>query len=222
VSGEFRLDFPRRERVGLDEAVLSAGKTPAQLDAILEAVAQRGERVLLTRLGAEQLAALDHKWRSSLDYDPLSRTAVHGGFSVPTGSPRVAVVTAGTSDLYASREAVRTLHYHGQPTLEVNDVGVAGLWRLLERVEELRRMAVVIVAAGMDGALPSVIGGLVPGAVIALPTAVGHGVADGGRTALHAALASCAPGLAVVNIDNGYGAACAALRILSANGGGAR
>ncbi len=125
----------------------------------------------------------------------------------------MAIVMAGTSDLPVGREAARTLAYAGQPYREYTDVGVAGLWRLLERIEDIRSSPVVIVAAGMDAALVSVVGGLVSSAVIALPTSVGYGVAKGGATALHAALASCAPGISVVNIDNGYGAACAALRI---------
>ena len=120
---------------------------------------------------------------------------------------------AGTSDLPAGREAARTLAFAGQPYREYTDVGVAGLWRLLERIDDIRSSPVVIVAAGMDAALVSVVGGLVASAVIALPTSVGYGVARDGATALHAALASCAPGISVVNIDNGYGAACAALRI---------
>jgi NCAIR mutase (PurE)-related protein len=102
--------------------------------------------------------------------------------------------------------------------LTVNDLGVAGIWRLFERLESLKQMSVVIVVAGMDGALPSVVAGLVSGCVIAVPTSVGYGVANGGQTALNAALASCAPGLVAVNIDNGYGAACAALRIVQRKG----
>jgi NCAIR mutase (PurE)-related protein len=128
----------------------------------------------------------------------------------------VAIVMAGTSDLPVGREAARTLAFAGQPCREHTDIGVAGLWRLLERIEEIRSSPVVIVAAGMDAALVSVVGGLVASPVIALPTSVGYGVAKGGGPALHAALASCAPGISVVNIDNGYGAACAALRILRA------
>ncbi len=127
---------------------------------------------------------------------------------------RVAVVGAGTSDMRVCREVVRTLRYHGVAASEVYDVGVAGLWRLLERVPEIVRHPVVIAVAGMDAALVSVLGGLAPGLVIGVPTSAGYGVANHGTTALHAALASCAPGVAVVNIDNGYGAACAALRAL--------
>jgi NCAIR mutase (PurE)-related protein len=108
--------------------------------------------------------------------------------------------------VFVSREAARTLRYYGVPNLEITDVGVAGLWRLLDRVEEIRRMPVVIAVAGMDAALPTVLGGLVPGLVIGVPTSVGYGVAANGQSALHAMLASCTPGLAVMNIDNGYGA----------------
>src|SRR5262249_55878461 len=126
------------------------------------------------------------------------------------------VVGAGTSDMRICREAVRTLRYHGESASEIYDVGVAGLWRLLDRVPDIVRHPVVIAVAGMDAALISVLGGLVPGLVIGVPTSAGYGVARQGETALHAALASCAPGVPVVNIDNGYGAACAALRALGA------
>jgi pyridinium-3,5-biscarboxylic acid mononucleotide synthase len=118
-----------------------------------------------------------------------------------------------------AQEAVRTLRFSGQDAVLVADVGVAGLWRLMRRVEELNRLPILIVAAGMDAALPSVIGGLVSSVIIAVPTSVGYGVAAGGQTALNAMLASCAPGLATVNIDNGYGAACAALRVLRSQAG---
>ena len=208
------LDTARRERLGIDEAVFCAGKTTEQITVIIERFAPAGATALLTRLSQEQLSELPIAQRERLDYDSVSRTAFLGEVAPPEGEPRVAVVSAGTSDVGVAREAVRTLAYHGTAALEVYDVGVAGLWRLLERIEELREMRVVIVVAGMDAALPSVIGGQVPGAVIAVPTSVGYGVAEGGGTALNAALASCAPGVTVVNIDNGYGAACAALRIL--------
>jgi len=150
---------------------------------------------------------------AQLEFDPLSRTAILGQPHRARLTAPVAIVMAGTSDLPVGREAARTLAFAGQPYREYSDVGVAGLWRLLERIEDIRSSPVVIVAAGMDAALVSVVGGLVSSAVIALPTSVGYGVAKGGATALHAALASCAPGISVVNIDNGYGAACAALRI---------
>lgn len=150
---------------------------------------------------------------AQLEFDPLSRTAILGQSHRTLLTAPVAIVMAGTSDLPVGREAARTLAFAGQRYREYTDVGVAGLWRLLERIGDIRSSPVVIVAAGMDAALVSVVGGLVSSAVIALPTSVGYGVALGGATALHAALASCAPGISVVNIDNGYGAACAALRI---------
>ena len=115
-----------------------------------------------------------------------------------------------------ARAALRPLAYHGETATLIADVGVAGLWRLMRRLEEIRTHPVIIAAAGMDAALPSVLGGRVESAIIAVPTSVGYGVASGGRAALDALLSSCAPGLSVVNIDNGYGAACAALRLLRA------
>ena len=126
----------------------------------------------------------------------------------------IGIVTAGTSDLGVAGEAARTLAFHGYAAPIIADVGVAGLWRLLERLEEIRRLRVIIAVAGMEGALFSVLAGLVAAPVIALPSSVGYGVATGGRVALEAALASCAPGLTVVNIDNGFGAACAAIGMM--------
>ncbi|OGA31954.1 MAG: circadian phase modifier CpmA [Betaproteobacteria bacterium RIFCSPLOWO2_12_FULL_64_23] len=213
---EVRPDASRGERVGLDEAIFCAGKSAGQIEVILAEARKRGARLLLTRLGAEQLHALSDNARAALAYDALSRTAFFGAAHASKGEPRVVILSAGTSDLPAAREAERTLAWYGEAAAEFHDVGVAGLWRLTERLEEIRRFPVLIVAAGMDAALLSVVGGLVRGCVIGLPTSVGYGVASGGRTALDAMLASCAPGLAVVNIDNGYGAACTALRMLRA------
>ena len=210
------LDFDRAQRLGFDEAMFCAGKAAEQIATILQRVAERGGCMLLTRLEAGAFAELPGDVRGRLDYEALSGTAYFGDVAVPARSGQVAVVGAGTSDMGVCREAVRTLGYHGIKASEVYDVGVAGLWRLLERVPEIVRHPVVIAVAGMDAALVSVLGGLVPGLVIGVPTSVGYGVANRGETALHAALASCAPGVPVVNIDNGYGAACAAIRALRA------
>ncbi len=212
VAEEFVLDFTRPERIGLEETIYAAGKSAAQIDAILTAAAERGARLFLTRLDLDKRAALQH----DLDYCPVSRTAVFGTPNRVSGAAHVAIVAAGTSDVPVAREAERTLAYAGVAATLVADVGVAGLWRLQRRLDEIRAHPVVIVAAGMDAALPSVLGGLVPGALIAVPTSVGYGVAEGGRAALDAVLASCAPGITVCNIDNGYGAACAAMRVLRA------
>lgn len=211
---EFLLDYARAERIGFGEAVFCAGKSPAQIACILEEAEVRGASLLLTRLDAARFAALPPGSRERLDYDRVSGTAILGAAPAPRAGGRVAVVTAGTSDVPVAREALRTLGFNGVEAEMIADVGVAGLWRLLARLDEIRAAPVVIVAAGMDAALPSVVAGLVPGCVIAVPTSVGYGVAAGGHAALNAILASCAPGIVTVNIDNGYGAACAALRIL--------
>ncbi|MDE0202339.1 MAG: nickel pincer cofactor biosynthesis protein LarB [Rhodospirillaceae bacterium] len=208
------LDLERRARIGIEEAVLCEGKTPQQLADILARAEEAERSLLLTRLDAAQRDALPAALAERIDYEPLSRTGVFGRVVAPSGEAQVAVVSAGTSDQPVCREAARTLAYHGQPSAEIGDVGVAGLWRLMNRIDEIRAYPIVIVVAGMDAALPSVVGGLVPGMVIAVPTSTGYGVAKGGATAMAAMLASCAPGVTVVNIDNGYGAACAALRAL--------
>jgi NCAIR mutase (PurE)-related protein len=211
---DFRLDWQRAERIGLSEAVLCAPKSVAQIDAIVAHAVELDERLLLTRLGPRKLARLAASARSVLDYEAVSRTAILGGMPAPRASGRIAIVSGGTSDAPVALEAARTLTFEGEAGTLVHDVGVAGLWRLLERIDEIRRHRVVIAVAGMEGALFSVLAGLVPGAVIAVPTSVGFGVGKGGRAALHAALSSCASGLLVVNIDNGFGAAHAALRMI--------
>ena len=198
------LDFGRGGRIGLDEAVLCAGKSDAHLAAILDRVSS---------IEAPR-AALPAAHRARLDYDALSATGFYGEVAPATREGRVAIVAAGTSDMRVCREAERTLAFSGERATGIHDVGVAGIWRLMERVPEIVSHPIVIAVAGMDAAMVSVLGGLVPGIVIGVPTSTGYGAARGGETALHAALASCAPGVAVVNIDNGYGAACAALRAL--------
>jgi hypothetical protein len=130
------------------------------------------------------------------------------------GEAKIAVIAAGTSDAHVTREIQRTLSWQGIPSSLIVDVGVAGLWRLLDKVEEIRKHSIAIVVAGMDAALPTVVGGLFGGVIIGVPTSTGYGVATGGHTALNSILASCAPGIVTLNIDNGYGAACAAMRVL--------
>jgi NCAIR mutase (PurE)-related protein len=214
MAPDVNFDFQRRERIGLSEAVFCLGKTPGQIEQAIAAADAHGVTLLLTRLAPETFAILPPPAQAALDYDAMSRTAIRGPWRPPAGEPVLAVVTAGTSDLPVAREALRTLAFYGLAAREIADVGVAGLWRILQHEEELRRYPAVIVAAGMEGALFSVVGGLVRGVVIAVPTSTGYGAARGGETALHAALASCAPGVVTVNIDNGYGAACAAIRAL--------
>ena len=213
---DFNLDWEREARTGVAEAVLCEPKTPAQIAAILDAAIARGARLLLTRLTPAQHDALPRALRGQLDFDPPSRTAILG--ALPSGTPieGTLIVAAGTADLGPAREAARTLAFHGRAAPLIADVGVAGLWRLTEQLGRLREARVLIVAAGMEGALFSVVAGLVAAPVIALPTSVGYGVAAGGMVALHSALSSCAAGVMVVNIDNGFGAATAAIKIMEA------
>jgi hypothetical protein len=210
---DFEFDHERAHRTGVPEAVLCEHKSAAQIDAMLAAARAEGRRLFLTRLSTDGHAGLTSA--ADLDYDPLSRTAVLGG-PVDLLRSGAGIVAAGTSDLTVAREAARALTFNGFEAPLVADVGVAGLWRLTRRLEEIRAWKVVIAVAGMEGALFSVVGGLVTAPVIAVPTSVGYGIAQGGNTALHAALASCAPGVVVVNIDNGFGAAAAAIKILNA------
>jgi NCAIR mutase (PurE)-related protein len=207
------FDRDRGNRIGIEEAVLCEYKSAPQIAAIMRDAVTEGRRLLMTRLDAAQYAALPNDLRQEVDYCDASRTAILGQIGPLARSPRIALASAGTSDSVPMAEARRTLAYGGMNVTEISDVGVAGLWRRLARESLLREMDVVIVFAGMDAALPSVVAGLVPGVVIGVPTSVGYGVARGGRAALDSMLASCAPGVTVVNIDNGYGAATSALRM---------
>ena len=215
MSGETEiiLDLRRAGRIGFDEAILCSGKTDEHLQIILDRAEAAKLSLLLTRMTPAQLAQLPDKHRTHIDYEPLSRTAYFGHRDGPSGPPRVCIVAAGTSDAFVTREIERTLRYYGEAVTSFVDVGLAGAWRVLERIDQIRRFPVVIIVAGMDAALPTVVGGLVGSVVVAVPTSNGYGVAAGGMSALHAVLASCSPGLTVLNIDNGYGAACAALRV---------
>ncbi|MBK9116578.1 MAG: nickel pincer cofactor biosynthesis protein LarB [Betaproteobacteria bacterium] len=213
---DFRLDWERPARTGASEAVLCEPKSAAQIDAIVEHAAALGRRLLFTRLAPEHHARLAAGVRAALDYDVASRTAILGGLPAPRAAGRIAIVAGGTSDAAVAREAARTLAFEGEAATLIVDVGVAGLWRVMERLPEIRAHRVVIAVAGMEGALFSVLSGLVACPVLAVPVSVGYGVGAGGQVALNAALASCASGLSVLNIDNGFGAAHAALRILGA------
>jgi NCAIR mutase (PurE)-related protein len=209
-----RVDHHRALRQGYPEVVFGAGKTPEHLVAIMQRIAARGDGVLATRVAPEVADAL-RAALPGIDLDPLGRTAW-----LPAEHPverktrgTVLVVTAGTSDLPVAEEAAVTARAFGNPVERLTDVGVAGIHRVLAARETLGSASVVIVVAGMEGALPSVVGGLVSVPVIAVPTSVGYGAAFGGLSALLGMLNSCAQGVTVVNIDNGFGAAAAASRI---------
>lgn len=210
-----RFDWARGDRTGVPEAVYAERKTVDQLRAVIDAARQRSEPLLLTRLDADKAAGLA---ADAFDYDPISRTAILGPLPPRRFIGRaLAIVGAGTSDLPVLLETQRAATFLGIESTIFADVGVAGLWRIAEILPELRQYAVIIAAAGMEGALFSVLAGLVPAPLIAVPTSVGYGVGAGGSTALAAALCGCAPGILTVNIDNGFGAAAAARKILAVN-----
>jgi NCAIR mutase (PurE)-related protein len=197
------LDTHRALRQGMPEVVLAERKTAAQVAAIARRLSSHGP-LLVTRLDPDKAAAVKRAVKGAT-YDPVSRTLRRGRMEVPALGP-VAVCCAGTSDVPVCEEAVVTLEVMGVEALRVYDVGVAGIHRLLARRDELTRARAVVVAAGMEGALPSVVGGLVGRPVIAVPTSVGYGASLGGIAALLAMLNSCSPNVTVVNIDNGFGA----------------
>lgn len=213
-AGQVLADTHRMIRQGFPEAVYAEGKTLAQTaDALTALVAAHG-CALATRVSAEVAALLLQRFPTGT-YDNVSRLCRIGQMNGTFPSAPVAVVCAGTSDLPIAEEAAQTLEFAGALVNRITDVGVAGLHRLLARLDDLRAASIVIAIAGMEGALPSVLGGLVAAPVIAVPTSVGYGANLHGISALLSMLNSCASGLTVVNIDNGFGAAMAALRMLN-------
>jgi NCAIR mutase (PurE)-related protein len=208
------LDFVRAERTGVSEAVLAEGKSNDQLLRIGEAAMANGCPMLFTRLELAQSEHLTRAFAGAFHPDRTSGTGVLGLLPRTVTRNDLCVISAGTSDVRVAAEAVATLRFHGALPRRITDVGVAGLWRLLERIAEIRDARIVIAGAGMEGALFSVLAGLIEAPLIAVPTSVGYGVGVNGQAALSSALASCAPGVLVVNIDNGFGAACAALKIM--------
>ncbi|MDR2075790.1 MAG: nickel pincer cofactor biosynthesis protein LarB [Desulfovibrio sp.] len=209
------FDHARTARIGLPEAVLCEGKSLEMVRELLERFSADGrDPVLFTRLAPEVFFSFPGDLRERINYHQLSRTAFTRTFP-SRDKGRVAVVSAGTADGAVAWEAARTLEYLGISHALYEDSGVAGLWRLAGRLDEINAALAIIVVAGLDAALASVLGGLTPKPIFAVPTSVGYGAACGGRTALAGMLVSCAPGVAVFNIDNGYGAACAAARVVN-------
>lgn len=209
------FDHGRTARIGLPEAVFCEGKSDEAISDLLNRFGKgSGHPILFTRLSPGQFALAPEKIRAGFDYHPLSRTAF--GDTMP-GRPagRIAIVSAGTSDGAVAWEAARTLTYLGIANDLYEDCGVAGLWRLTERLDQINTADAVIVVAGLDAAILSVMGGLTSRPIVGVPTSVGYGVAAQGKAALASMLSSCAPGVPVMNIDNGYGAACAAARIVN-------
>ena len=215
VADYATVDMHRDLRCGFPEVILGEFKTPEQCSAIAARLAEKGNPLLATRLDEEKAAAVMQAVPAA-EHFPVAgivRWLPEGAHDDVVMSGPAAVVSAGTSDLAVAEEAALTAETLGLTVKRIHDVGVAGIHRLLARRDELDSAAVVIVVAGMEGALPSVVGGLIRPPVIAVPTSVGYGVARGGYAALAGMLSSCAAGVTVVNIDNGFGAGCAAARI---------
>lgn len=207
------IDHHRALRQGFPEVILAAGKTPSQIVAIAERIAEHGDAVLITRTDDSSRTALLKRF-PGIQLNELGRTAyLECDVSPQAGNGSVLIITAGTSDLPVAEEAAVTSRALGNKVERLTDVGVAGIHRLLAQGDALAGATVIIVVAGMEGALPSVVGGLTRVPVIAVPTSVGYGASFGGIAALLGMLNSCASGVTVVNIDNGFGAAYAAARI---------
>jgi hypothetical protein len=211
--GFAKVDHHRALRRGFPESVFGAGKTKEQIAEIVERISARGQSVLVTRTDAEAHALVSAR-RPEARFHEAARCITVEVAAAPALPGRVAVVAAGTSDVPVAEEAAVTAAFHGAAVDRLFDVGVSGLHRLLDHAGEIRKARVVIVVAGMEGALPSVVAGLVDAPVIAVPTSVGYGASFGGLSALLAMLNSCASGVAVVNIDNGFGAGHLACLVL--------
>jgi pyridinium-3,5-biscarboxylic acid mononucleotide synthase len=208
-----RIDHHRSLRGSLPEAIFCENKTPDQVLAIVESIRQSGTTVLGTRLSEETYASIETKLPEEAKYDKISRTLVLKGEQKQDLVGNISILCAGTSDIPVAEEAAITAETFNNKVERIYDVGVAGVHRLFDQLEKIKESKVIIVIAGMDGALPSVVGGLVAQPVIAVPTSVGYGAAFNGLAPLLAMLNSCAPGVAIVNIDNGFGAACMAHKI---------
>lgn len=199
------LDLERANRTGYPETIYGAGKTAEEIVGIFKELLKREKIILCTRVNHEK-ADYVLKQLPDLKYDSTSEMLIGGEIPEPTGNSRIAVVTAGTSDLPIAGEASYTARAFGNKVDQISDVGVAGIHRLFDKLPIIKKAKVVVVIAGMDGALPSVIAGLVSAPVIAVPTSVGYGASFNGVAALLTMLNSCAEGISVVNIDNGFGA----------------
>jgi pyridinium-3,5-biscarboxylic acid mononucleotide synthase len=210
--GFAQVDTHRALRKNFPEVIFGSGKTPPQVVQIAAKLWEHGQRVLTTRITPEHARALRKKFKRAI-YHPLARCVTIEKRPLPKRAGFIAVICAGTSDLAVAEEAAVTAEFMGNRVERIHDVGVAGLHRMLARLETIQQANVIVAVAGMEGALPSVLAGLVSKPVIAVPTSIGYGASFGGIAALLAMLNSCASGVTVVNIDNGFGAGYAASQI---------
>jgi NCAIR mutase (PurE)-related protein len=213
MSDRINLDLSREKRLGFPEAIYGTNKDVESLKEIIRRITNVNKPVLITRLQPEKFDPIREDFQPVF-YDRISGICVVGEFPESNYPQTVGVISAGTTDAYVANEVFYTLKFHGIRAEIIQDIGVSGLHRLLSRLDEIRNYQVLIVIAGFEGALPTVVGGLLPQPLIAVPTSIGYGVAKDGQVALNAMLTSCANGITVVNIDNGYGAAMAAYRML--------
>lgn len=210
----FEIDFDRQKRLGFPEVIYGASKSVEVLIEILKLYVERNQDALVTKLQEDKIKKLEQVF-------PQALTDCEAGIFLLNLENRelekgdIVIVSGGTSDVFVVNEIYYTLAYLGLRAEIINDVGVSGIHRLLKRVDELKKFKVIIAVAGFEGALPTVVGGLLPQPIIAVPTSIGYGVASTGQVALNTMLSSCANGITVVNINNGYGAAMAAFRILN-------
>ena len=214
MNFDIRFDFDRSERIGLVEAIWGENKSIDQLKRISQIVLGKKEVVFITRIKKDKAKFLLDIYPEAKFYEDANCLVIGENFKKISIKKTVAIVAGGSSDLAATLEAKIALEIYGISSKTFIDLGVAGLHRLLSEIEEINKYDVLIVCAGMEGALATVIGGLLPQPIIAVPVSVGYGVSKNGETALNSMLSSCAPGISVMNIDNGYGAAMAAIRIL--------
>ena len=214
MNFDIRFDFQRRERLGLIEAIWGQDKSIDQLKRLTENVLSKNEVVFITRINSKKANNLLNLYDDARFYEEANCLTIGKNLNKVNTNKKVAIISGGSSDLPVTLEAQLALEIYGVNCQSFIDVGVAGLHRLISQLEEINKYDVLIVCAGMEGALATVVGGLFAQPIIAVPVSVGYGVSKDGQAALNSMLSSCSPGIAVMNIDNGYGAAMAALRII--------
>ena len=215
MNFDIKFDFQRRERLGLIEAIWGQDKSIDQLKRLSESVLSKNEVVFITRVNSEKANHLLDLYDDAQFYEEANCLIIGENLNKVNTNKKVAIISGGSSDLPVTLEAQLALEIYGVKYQSFIDVGVAGLHRLISQLEEINKYDVLIVCAGMEGALATVVGGLLAQPIIAVPVSVGYGVSKNGETALNSMLSSCSPGISVMNIDNGYGAAMAALRIIN-------
>ncbi len=214
MNFDIKFDFQRRERLGLIEAIWGQDKSIDQLKRLSESVLSKNEVVFITRINSEKANYLLDLYDDARFYEEANCLIIGTNLKKINTNKKVAIISGGSSDLAVTLEAQLALEIYGVNCQSFIDVGVAGIHRLMSQLEEINKYNILIICAGMEGALATVVGGLLPQPIIAVPVSVGYGVSKNGNTALNSMLSSCSPGIAVMNIDNGYGAAMAALRII--------